>query len=333
MFNKIIVIACHTSSENKLITLMNNLKFIHKEYDMVFIVNSTEFKGDIERYIDKDEFVKDNYIINDFKEDRRIPGLKNLYISYEDNTKHICHKKWYNCLNKKILDKLKYEIITLTNDSFLIINDLPVINSLKDRDCEMLGFIDSYEIKYHIPDWYRIYSQLGIKNWMKFYEDNINNCNSFQDMINVMEVNSINAFEKCDTIFKMTSNYLENIHFDKENRFNFYKKNNYQIVKLKAITTNQEYDLTELSKLTEKSFQDISYDELLRDVITLIPDFTVEKYGTANSDLNGFDNNSLLLHFLRCGITEGRKYDINKKSSVPKDLKEIIPKNILNLFN
>ena len=96
---------------------------------------------------------------------------------------------------------------------------------------------------------------------------------------------------------------------------------------------NQEYDLTELSKLTEKSFQDISYDELLQDVTTLIPDFTVEKYGTANSDLNGFDNNSPLLHFLRCGITEGRKYDINKKSSVPKDLKEIIPKNILNLFN
>ena len=132
----------------------------------------------------------------------------------------------------------------------------------------------------------------------------------------------------------MTSNYLKNIHFDKENRFNFYKKNNYQIVKLKAITPKQEYNLTELSKLTEKSFQDISYDELLRDVITLIPDFTVEKYRNANSDLNHFNDHSLLLHFLRHGITEGRKYDINKKRSVQeKDLKKIIPKNILNLFN
>lgn len=194
--NKIIVIGCHTSSELKLLSLINNLKFMYKEYDMIFIVNSTEYKGDIERYINEDEFVRDNYIINDslsneqiikylecnpdlnnlskekaynhykecgFKEGRGIQGLRNLYISYEDNTKHLCHKKWYDCIKKYILDKLKYEIITLTNDSFLITNDLPVINNLKDRDCEILGFIDSNEIKYHIPDWFRIYSHIGIK--------------------------------------------------------------------------------------------------------------------------------------------------------------------------
>lgn len=168
---------------------------------------------------------------------------------------------------------------------------------------------------------------------MKYYEDNINNCNNFHDIVKIMEVNSINAFEKYDTIFKVSSNYLGNIHFDKKNRYNFYNTNNYQIVKLKALSNNQEYNLTELSKVTKKTFQKFSYDELLQDVIKLIPDFTVEKYRTANFDLNGFDNNNLLLHFLRYGITEGRKYDINKKLNIPKDLKGIIPKKILNLFN
>ena len=262
--SQVIIVACHTSSELKLLSLMNNLKYFFKIYDIIYIVNSKEFEGDIEKHIEKDEFVKYNYIINNdltydqsqiyaqyfpdlmhlsnnnkikhykkfgCEEGRKLPGFKKLFIKYQNKSKYVCYQKWYNCL-KNDIDFTIHETITLTDDSFLVTKDLPKIQL---NDCEMLGIIDNYEYQYRIPDFFRVYNENGIKKWMDYYSNNKNNFYSFYDMITMMEVGILNCFEKTDTFFKVPKKYNKNVHFDKKNRENFYNKTNYPIIKLKEL--------------------------------------------------------------------------------------------------
>jgi hypothetical protein len=355
----VVIIACHTSSELKLLSLMNNLKYFFEMYDLFYIVNSTEFKGDIEKHIEKDEFVKNNYIINNnltdeqansykkynpdlnnmelnkirthykefgANEGRVIPNLKKLYINYEDNSKYVCHQKWYNCLKNNI-DFTIYKDITLTNDSFLITKNLPKIQS---DDCEMKGIIDSFQGKYHIPDFFRIYNENGIRKWMNYYINNKNNCNSFYDMINIMEIGSQNIFRKTDTVFKVPKNYNKNIHFDKKNRESFYSKTNYPVIKLKAIEIVDYKIPTEELKRWVKLLNK-NDNEALKEILKYIPNFKLKDYKNNNIDLWHMNDKELLSHFINHGITEGRKYNNEHARDIPDYFKKIIPENILEI--
>jgi hypothetical protein len=154
--NTLSIIECHTNTELKLQTLINNIKYLNDISDEIYIINSNEFKDKIEFAFLNSNEINNNFIINNnltdiqakmyldqycdikeilitvekakehyklygYNEKRKISKLTNIFIFYQEDTNLIYGDKWYNCL-ERIKDKFSHFI--LTNDSFLIINNL-----------------------------------------------------------------------------------------------------------------------------------------------------------------------------------------------------------------
>ena len=264
-----------------------------------------------------------------YNEGRIIPNYKYLFINYKNNSKYICHEKWYQTL----MDiKIRYNTITLTNDSFIITDKLPDIDNFNNY--EMTGMINSYESQYHIPDFFRIYNKSGIDKWIKYYEKNIKRCKNFYDMIKIMEIKTSHIYNNVNTIFKVPKNYNKNIHFDNINQEYFYNKYNYPIIKLKKLIFTR-YDIPDdlqnnINKYKKKL---ISYEKLYKVLIHYMPDFNINDYKNNHIDLEHMNNIKAFNHFIIDGIKEGRKYNVNQVSYVPNYLKKkIYEKDILDLL-
>ena len=228
-----LVIACHTSDCKKIKLMKNNLKYFENVVSDIYIIDSSEFRGLLEKELD--EF---KYIFN----------LNFLYIK---NSPLLCHIKWYECL-KLIVDK--YDKFILTNDSFFLINPLSnFFQFTKDNEKEMIGLIDSYEQKYHYPDFLRIYNRVGIKKWMKYFEFQVNEencCSSYNELVQKMEINSMKITNSKDCLYKMNSNFKGNLHYNDNINEEFITKLKYPIVKLKKINHNiPKYLIDHLSQI------------------------------------------------------------------------------------
>jgi len=283
MDNNLLIIACHTNSKLKKNALLNNISFFYELCNNIVIINSIEFQDiNFENEINLKLINKNCKII----------------FEYMENDKYICHGKWFNYFKEN--NYSSYNNIILANDSFLITKSLIEYKKLITPDIELVALLDSYQSKYHYPDFLRTYNQIGINKLLDFYENNMVNIKSFVQCINIFEIESSNLFENINILFKASTTEPINIHFDnnylKHNLYNL----NYPIIKLKKIESNY-YENKELPN-----------------------DFNPFEYQNLNSDLCEMDESSLIYHFINCGVHEGRNYKKNQINKLPLFLEKYL---------
>mgnify|MGYP003969559635 CR=1 FL=1 len=300
-----IILGCHTDSKIKVESFKKNLNYFSELGNTIYIVNSSEFKGEIESSLKSEH----QYILHDnLHETYELDSNKtHIFILYLENDNLICHGKWNYLLQSIPLNR--HEGYVLTNDSFVLIGDLLEFKNLyQNNEYEMVGFIDSNQIKYHYPDFLRYYTVGGISKWLNYFNEFKHRCKLFQDMVDIMEVDSTYIFEKKNCLYKMQKNYDGNIHFDDDVCQHYITDLGYQVIKLKKIMNTVYEDKT-------------------------IPhDFDGNVYRSLHHDLCFMRNlKNLEQHFLVSGMEEGRIYKKNQKIKLPKYLDDVIEGKLSHL--
>ena len=295
----IVIIACHTYSELKLETILNNIKYFKDNCNVIYLINSQEYKGELEKYLNND------YINKYFNLNNNNPKLKEIKIQYYKNTRLLCHEKWFKCL-----ETIKYESnkICLTNDSFLIVNS---IDRMFKSTSDMFSILSSNEGTYHYPDFLRVYNKIGIKKWKEYYLNNIYKCNEHADLVEIMEIRSSNMNLNKDSLFKFPDSYKGNIHFDDINLKKVLNQDKYPIIKLKRILNCNLYK-TEFKNIPD--------------------DFDANIYRNLNSKYNHYTDNELKKHFIELGQKMNLSYKYNQKRIIPEFIKKNLSKKFIKLL-
>jgi hypothetical protein len=298
----ICIIACHTNSKIKIKSLVNNIYYLNEISDEIIIINSNEFK---------DVLIEDT-----IKETYDHDLLNKIKFVYTENSKLLCQKKWYEYI--KNFKKYNFDYFILTNDSFLITRSLLDFKNLFNKNTELVGIIDSYEIKYHYPDFLRCYNNIGIDKFIKLYDNlknnttlnglfdnddnktNINNHDNYQLIVNNYEIDSTYIYRTKNTLFKCESDFLGNIHFDDCKLEEYLYIKNYPIIKIKKL---------QLTHYEDKNIPD---------------DFDPLVYKSLHADLKYYDTVIAREHFKVCGLNEGRIYKRNQECNYLKYLKEYL---------
>ena len=180
--NTLCIVACHTSSDLKINSLIQNKEYFEEIADDIIYINSSEFKS--------------ANVIDDM-----------IYIE-NDNT--LCYGKYLHVLQN--IDINEYDNIILTNDSYLITKSLLAFESLFNNSTEMSALCCSNEGNKYYPDFLRRYNKTGINKIIKYYKTNLSNSpNLIQDIetkSHLIHDNSINF------LYDAIDNYHLNIRFD-----------------------------------------------------------------------------------------------------------------------
>ena len=287
-----IIIACHSSSMTKINTLKYNIARFKELSTKMFIVNSEEYRGVLEKHI------------------------HGINVNYMENDDLLCHGKWARMIPKLVN---KHDDFILTNDSFCIVNSLDrfykTYNSARfdHHKNEMVSIIDSreqlpdtkditweLEKEVHYPDFLRWYSKTGVWKWLSHYHEYKDKCNNTLELIKHLEIGSGEVFENRDAAYRVPEDYRVNLHFDSSMMNEWIGKKKYPIVKLKYLTT-------------------LEPDYYVPD------DFDSKSNKQLNADLAHLDDSGARLHFHHHGLREGRAY---KSSQRPKSLPHVIDKLI-----
>jgi hypothetical protein len=337
------IISCHTNTDYKINTLISNLKYFMEISDHIIIINSNEYKNcNIEKLIKttyndcneniiyngklshdqiynykknnpdlmhmSDNSIKKHWEKFGINENRIILKYKkiiNIDFSYTENNNLLCHGKWCKVLSKININDYKFTI--LTNDSFLIVNSLVPFKNSFNINNEMFGLCDSYETKYHIPDFIRCYNNSGILKIYNYYKKNAYKIRDFFSAVLNFEINSTNIFKNIDALFKMNTNYNKNMHYEDEVLKDYLYNRNYPIIKLKKLLS-------------------INYN-----IKNSLPvDFDCNEYKNLNIDLQHINN--LEEHFFNFGIYEGRHYKKNQKLNPPEYITNVVNKILPDFY-
>lgn len=294
-----IIIACHTSNNEKVISLKYNIHRLKELSSKIFVINSDEYRGVIEE---------------------SIPGFK---VNYMKNSNLLCHDKWANMVTKlsnRFINK--FDDFILTNDSYCIVNSLDrfykAYNSARfdhERN-EMVSIVDSWEVldqnvwgdleeKHHYPDFLRWYSKTGIKKWLNHFQQHKDKCKTTLDVIRYMEIMSGKIYDTCDSAYRVPADYHGNIHFDSQMIDDWVGHKKYPIVKLKYLTS------------LESDFY--------------IPDdFKSDEYKRLNADLVHLSDEEARGHFKNYGLSEGRAYkSTQRRKSFPVTINKLLPQEII----
>jgi hypothetical protein len=188
-------------------------------------------------------------------------------------------------LNKNDCDH--YDHVVLANDSVLITRSLKDFRSLLDPATEMVALTDSNQTRFHYPDFLRAYNQQGLKKIKHFYTIKRPFISNFQSVVQVYELESSTIFHSVRVLFKSPDEPV-NIHFDNALLANYLYFKNYPLVKIKKINNNEYPD-------------------------NHVPlDFKVSEYKKINVDLSELTDEQARLHFINCGMKEGRYYKTNQ---------------------
>ena len=284
--NHLLLIACHTNSEIKKKSLLHNIKYFSELSDNIVIIQSIECKNKLlETNIKK---------INN-----------NIIFYYIPNDQYLCHGKW--CSYLSTIDYTEYDNITLTNDSYLITKSLNNYKNLIDKDVELVALLDSYDTKYHYPDFLRTYNKTGINKIINYYDSNKCKIKCFHDAIIYYEVNTSSLFDNVKVLYHNNdSNNRTNIHSNNEELKNYLYNLNYPIIKIKKLISNYY----------PNNF--------------IIPqDFKVTEYRSLNVDIAHMNDLQLRNHFINCGINDGRLYKKNQPTLLPEFLTNYLKFNNL----
>lgn len=280
----LLLIACHTNSLIKKKSLLNNIRYFTELCNNIVIIQSIECK----------DMLLENNIKN---------LNKNIIFYYIPNDKFICQGKWSNYLNN--INYKKYDNITLTNDSYLITKSLNNYKKLINKNVELVALLDSFQLKYHYPDFLRTYNKVGIKKILSYYDYNKDKINSFDDAIIHYEVNSSKIFNNVKVLYPNNTRQPFNIHFNNVELEKYLYNLNYPIIKIKKLLIN---------KYMNKNMPS---------------DFNELEYKTLHSDVSHMNSLQLKNHFLKHGMNEGRVYKINQAITLPTFLTNYLKNNNL----
>jgi len=264
------IIACNTDSLLKKKALLHNLPFFAEKSDYIIIINSSEYR------FSKDDM---NRMVTDSK------GSKMKFI-HVPNDKYLCHGKWICALQNT--DISNFENVILTNDSFIFRHSPSEFYNRIDTDTELVALLDSYEIKYHYPDFLRCYNKEGLQKVIQYYYTNKSKISDFQSVVDLYEVGSTDVFQsdKVKIAYKQECARPINIHFIDPFTFDYLTNKDYPVIKIKKV-------LFSLENPSHLPFN-----------------FSASLYQRMYSDLQGniLDENELKAHFLNVGVSEKRPY-------------------------
>lgn len=328
----ILLIACHTHNNLKLKYLLHNINRFRNYVDSIYIINSSEYKNIIEPHIIKDKSFIINNNLNDHQAHNYLKEFRNslvftktvknakkhylqfgnedknrnqrfrdnnnyynIYFEYLENSNLLCEEKWY----KSLLKLNKNNNFIITNDSYIIVNTIkPFMEFCRtNKNEEMIGLLDSYEVKYHYPDFLRWYSSTGIKKWMQYYKKNYSKCFNLDDLIKIIEIGSTRITKDKKAFYRMAKNYHKNIHYDDGINEIYINKLDYPIIKIKRLYITKYENEND----------------------NIIPsDFNYEIYRELHPDLSTEETEEeLKYHFINYGIQEGRIYKKTQKKKYP----------------
>jgi hypothetical protein len=263
------IMACHTNSALKLNAVINNIPFLKQICEKIILVDS-------------DEFIANKHHINSRYSD--------VDIYYIPNDVLACFSKYIYAL--KHVNIQHYDKIILCNDSFVIIQPLNKFREKMLLDVDVTTLLASNEVKYHYTDFLRCYNNTSIGVIYNYYLKNASRIKSFNDLINIYEIESTRLFERRNVVFDAEESYKGNINFD-DTKLHQYISDGYPIIKCKKLM---------MVKYTSNK---------------LPIDFDAEIYKLLNPDLTHLTNTQLNDHFQHCGYSEGRYYKLEQNITSP----------------
>ena len=269
------IMACHTNNALKLNAVVNNIPFLKEICEKLILVDSDEFIANKPHILSRYPDVDIHHIPND----------------------HLaCFSKYIYALRNSHTQQ--YDKIILCNDSFVIIKPLEKFKDKMLLDVDVTSLLASNQTKYHYTDFLRCYNKQSIGVIYNYYLDNASHIKSFNDLINIYELNSTSLFERRNVVFEAEKTYNGNINFD-DTKLQKYIADGYPIIKCKT-----------LLRITYTSN-------------TLPIDFNADVYKLLHSDLHHLTTTQLTTHFQSCGWSEGRHYKPNQTNILPDYISKI----------
>lgn len=180
----LVIIACHTDSEIRFKTIINNIKYFKKSHNTdLIIVNSL------------------NLPLSE--------SLKNMIQEkctyYEiENSSTYDHGKWIYALENT--NYHSYNNVIFTNDSYIIHwhIDLFLLNTIKSN-AEIYGYTDCSERNiYHYQSYLFSIKSSAVIKFITMYYSAFENIHSFDDLINNCEIKMLHFFDSKDCFLKIT---------------------------------------------------------------------------------------------------------------------------------
>ena len=225
----LVLMACHCSTEYKLLVIKQNIKyFINKSID-ILIINSAGLPY--------------NNILEQVCSE--IPSICYKEIN---NDKYADFGKWI--IGLRSTEYLKYNFIIFTNDSFIITSPIDhYLNLIYKNNVELYGYNDSTQRRYHYQSYLFTVKREAINNFTSNYYKYVNKIKTFEDVITYYEINMTDWFNTKNCFLKIGNlpyNLNKNIFFTNIILYKKLKKTRLlPFIKIKYISsvTNKVFDV------------------------------------------------------------------------------------------
>lgn len=193
------IISTHTDNEIRYNTLINNLNYLQFENNDIIIINSANL-----------EYSYKMGILCYHKKIRYYEIANDVYYDFG---------KWINVL--KCNENLtKYEFIFLTNDSYLMTNNINHFYNLAiNTNVELYGYNDSTERKYHYQSYLFCIRNDAVKTFIDKFECVRNVITDYDSLINMAEIQMTDWFNNIDCFLKIGIVYNKDINIFFQNDY------------------------------------------------------------------------------------------------------------------
>ena len=290
--NVAVMIACYPNNVFRIPALKTNMGYLAELSNAIYVISSGDFKGVIEEALADEvqyELHTDLEDSCDWDSDKT-----HVFIVYRDEDTLFCHGKWADLLHRPAFPA--YEGYILTNDSFVLLDDLSEFEQLyRSGDYDLVGFIDSHQRRYHYPSWLRYYSHAGVYRWLKHFDAVRHRCRGVWGLIRLSEIPAASLFKNKTCLYKVPAHFRQNMHYVEPMCRQFLVDRGYPVIKLKQL---------------------YSY-------AGGIPlDFDPEVYRSLHPDLKNHPN--VGRHFREHGRQERRRYKPNQKVCCAEYIRKLI---------
>lgn len=295
-----ILLACHTDSLKKYFTLLNNISYLNKFCNDIFIINSIEAKysKNLKNELEDFEYIKDYF---EMKNDKFLDFGKWIYGLY---------KIKYN----------NYDYVLFMNDSVIVIESLEnyfhYIENLP-LNINIYGYNDSSQLgKYHYQSYLFLIHTRIMNKFINLFKSKSHLIHNQESVIKHLELNIIHIDKNHDCFLKIADEYNnnKNLYWENEELYeNMINRNLFHLFKIKKIIDN----------IRGYSFNIDKYAN----------NFDVEFYRNSyQNDLSHLGDSELFNHFKGYGFNEGRNCLENFYSILPKFYKEKLKKTRLDFL-
>ena len=212
------IIACHTNSEIKYKTVMNNIKYLTFVNNDIIIINSIR-----ESHSEKLKSA--------------LSGKVKEYFEISNNS-HLDIGKCCHVLQR--FDYRKYDYVVFTNDSFIIFSPIShFFNKMINSNLELYGYNDSTQIKYHYQSYLFGVKNTAVFKLIRLYNSKKHLLNSYYEVVRHIELNLVETFKTIGCFLqlsKLRSHKKLNIFIENDKLYmKLFKYNLLPFVKLKRL--------------------------------------------------------------------------------------------------